>query len=192
MDKSKRKNKIKSIGASLKSLKKTELISEKYHDHLKSFLTPTLIQIFDRMKQSRKGHLSRESFPEELKAFAITLQFYSTKAYEYVRKTFLKALPHVSTIRSWYSSMDGSPGLSDPALQLIRQRVEEEYHKDNKVILAIMVDDMSIKKQLEYSDKERRFKGLVDVGTGAPEDPDEVPLATDGGDTPWRCRWLRH
>jgi len=39
------------------------------------------------MKTLAKNN-KRRVFPNELKTFAATLQFYSIKAYEYVRKTF--------------------------------------------------------------------------------------------------------
>ncbi|GLV43403.1 hypothetical protein CBL_21275, partial [Carabus blaptoides fortunei] len=49
-------------------------------------------------------------FPAELRTFALTLHFYSSSAYDYVRTTFGKCLPHPTTLRKWYSAVDGSPG----------------------------------------------------------------------------------
>jgi hypothetical protein len=37
-------------------------------------------------------------FTSEMRKFAITLQFYSSKAYDYVRKSFKNVLPHQKTI----------------------------------------------------------------------------------------------
>jgi len=42
------------------------------------------------------------NYPPEIQNFATSLHFYSPKAYEYVRETFMKILPHESTIRSWF------------------------------------------------------------------------------------------
>jgi hypothetical protein len=55
---------------------------------------------------------TRASYPEELKAFALMLSFYSMKAYNYVRETFQLALPHPSTIRQWYRGVNGRPGFT--------------------------------------------------------------------------------
>ncbi|CAL1295195.1 unnamed protein product [Larinioides sclopetarius] len=52
--------------------------------------------LFKRIQ--KKG--SKE-FPVELRAFALILSFYSSKAYEYVRKTFVNCLPHPVTLRKW-------------------------------------------------------------------------------------------
>lgn len=38
-----------------------------------------------------------------MRSFALTLHFHSARAYDYVRDKFNKNLPHVSTIRKWYS-----------------------------------------------------------------------------------------
>lgn len=50
-----------------------------------------MLQIMLTQKKSMK-------FSEELKSFATTLHYYSPSGYEYVRNTFLKCLPHVSTL----------------------------------------------------------------------------------------------
>jgi hypothetical protein len=54
----------------------------------------------------------REKYPPELRSFALTLRFYSAKAYNHVRKTFALALPHPATIPQWYSSVDGKPSFT--------------------------------------------------------------------------------
>jgi hypothetical protein len=56
---------------------------------------------------ARYGKKSRNKYPAELRSFAMTLQFYSPKAYEYVRKTFKfnHALPNQYVIRSWLSKI---------------------------------------------------------------------------------------
>lgn len=38
-------------------------------------------------------------YDEDVRAFALTLHFYSPRAYNYVREKFDKHLPHVATIR---------------------------------------------------------------------------------------------
>jgi len=142
MIKRKRKKilKMKDVLAKLKS---SGLISHEDAGQIQTMLTPTLNQIIERLRMSNlKG---TNTYPEvdilfllynpaiqilvffqELRAFAITLQFYSTKAYEFVRKTFLKCLPRVSTIRKWFSNVDGRPGFSEMALKLLRKKVEDE------------------------------------------------------------------
>jgi hypothetical protein len=93
-------------------------------------------------------------------------QFYSTRAYEFVRKKFLNALPHVATIRKWYSSLEGGPGFCTVAFTMLQQKVDEEKRRGKQVLLSVMIDDMSIKKKIDYDSKESKFVGFVDFGTG--------------------------
>jgi len=53
----------------------------------------SLREIVNRKLNGKKGKYS-----EELKKFAITLQFYSSKAYCFVRKQFTNVLPHPRTL----------------------------------------------------------------------------------------------
>ena len=65
-----------------------------------------LMQKIVNGKHSKKG----KKYPPQVKAFALTLQFYSTKAYEFVRKTFDFPLPCKSHIRKCYAKIDANPG----------------------------------------------------------------------------------
>lgn len=94
-----------------------------------------------------------------LRRFALTLQFYSSRAYNYVRKTWQNLLPHPSTLRQWYSTVNGSPGFSEEALQAIKRRNEH-----SPVYLNIIMDEMSIRSQTIFFNG--RFYGGVDLGTG--------------------------
>lgn len=58
-------------------------------------------------------------FTSDLRKFAITLQFYLSKAYDYVRKSFKNVLPHPKTITRWYKVVNGEPGFTDEAFELV-------------------------------------------------------------------------
>jgi hypothetical protein len=106
-----RKKKNTNLQSTLNSLKKDGTLESHSTDHLQGRLTPTLLQIFNRV-QRQKDRPSTAQYSPEIRVFASTLQFYSTRAYEYVREKFCKALPDVSTIRKWFSNIDGSPGVN--------------------------------------------------------------------------------
>lgn len=91
------------------------------------------------LKNYRTGTISREKYDETIRSFAMTLQFYSSKAYEYVRKTFNLALPSQSTIRSWYSNTICDPGFSQPAIE-----------KRHLTYCSLMLDEILIKKHIDY------------------------------------------
>ena len=99
----------------------------------------------------------RKAYPEELKAFALTLHFYSAKAHDFIRQTFHMALQHRTLIRSWYDRINGDPGFTQCALAALSAQVKEEASKDRKT-------------NCEYH-------GFVDVGNG--QQDDSAPLAKD-------------
>ena len=86
-------------------------------------------------------------------------------------KLFKLALPHPSTIRQWYSGINGEPGFTSEAFSALSLRASE----DKEVICSLMVDEMAIKKHIEWDGK--RFVGYVDIGTGV--DNDTAPVATE-------------
>ncbi|VVC29301.1 Transposase protein [Cinara cedri] len=65
----------------------------------------------------------------ELRTFAVTLHFYSSAAYNYERNLFNKTLPHSSTMRKWYTTVDGTPGFTEKSLKAVELKVNEMKKK---------------------------------------------------------------
>lgn len=110
-----------------------------------------------------------------MRSFALPLQFYSSKAYTYVRKMFKNLLPHPATLRKWYTVVNGNPGFTSEAFKAIELLV-----KDSKqpVVCNITIDEMAIRRQLSYFNG--KLYGCVDLGTGNIEnDQDNVQEATN-------------
>jgi hypothetical protein len=61
---------------------------------------------------------SKQPYSDDLRSFALTLHFYSPKAYDFVRSTFLLALPHPSTLRQWCSAVEGKPGFTRESFEV--------------------------------------------------------------------------
>ena len=91
------KKKVWSLKTVVKHLRQKHLISVGCKEILSQTFSGASLDLMKRMT-SGKGC----QYPPELKSFALTLQFYSAKAYEFVRRTFNLALPHQSQIRRWY------------------------------------------------------------------------------------------
>lgn len=83
---------------------------------------------------------SKAKYSPALRSFALTLNFYSAKAYEYVRSSFGNILPHPKTISQWYRTVDGKPGFTSEALKAIRLKVES----GERVIVNLVLDEMSM------------------------------------------------
>ena len=110
-----------------------------------------------------------------MKSFALTLQFYSTKAYEFVRKTFNVALPSQSQIRRWYDKVAADPGFTKPAFNALKVKAEDAKKNGKKLICSLMMDEMAIKKHVSRNGK--KFTGYVDLRNGINDD--SLPIAAD-------------
>lgn len=104
-------------------------------------------------------------YPDDLRSFAMTLQFYSPKAYEYVRETFNLCLPAQSVIRSWTSNVDCKPGYTTVCFDALKEKMES---CQSDILFNLVMDEMHIKKQLEFANNEAW--GYVDLGTDVSSD----------------------
>lgn len=87
--------------------------------------------------QQWKGH-SKKKYEPRLRSFALTLSFFSPRAYEFVRNTLMKSLPHARTITKWYTSIDGSPGFTQEALVALKMKQQESLSK-SRVVLCNLI-----------------------------------------------------
>ena len=168
------KSKLTSLKGVIKKLKQKNLISDNCQEQLDKSLSGVPKAIMDRLLSNKKG--KGHKYPPELKSFALTLQFYSSKAYEFVRQKLNLALPHQAHIRRWYAKVPAAPGFTQPAFVAIKAKVNEAREKGNSVVCALMLDEMAIRKQVSWDGKQ--FTGYVDLGNGTPDD-DSAPVAKD-------------
>lgn len=73
-------------------------------------------------------------------------------------------MPHPSTLRKWYGSVDGTPGFTTEALKALKIRVNIATEKKCKLVGALMIDEMMIREQIEL--RNGRETGRINYGTG--------------------------
>ena len=114
------------------------------------------------------GH--RYSF--KTKQSALTLHYYSPKAYDFVQK--LLVLPHPSSIRTWAASVDCEPGYLTNEINAISSVVEKKPSMSDVVLI---VDAMALHKGTMWDQKLKQYVGTVNYGPAVPEPPEQ--LATE-------------
>lgn len=151
----------------VKELREMKLLSERGLEVFEASFSPDMQQLLGRAidKTSNK-------YPPELRAFALTLHFYSPAAYEYVRAKFNNALPAQRTLREWYKAVNGEPGFTSEAFALLKNVTQG---RDEPLFAALMIDDMSIKKHVQLVGN--KVVGYVDLGTELSDD--SLPEATN-------------
>lgn len=103
----------------VKEIRERRLLSEEGSHVFTSVFSDDIQQLL-----SRAGNEQNGKYPPELRAFALTLHFYSPAAYEYVRSKFNEALPSQRTLRGWYKSIQGAPGFTAEAFSFLEKFAE--------------------------------------------------------------------
>ena len=155
--------KASSLSDVIQTLKDRKLLSVAVCEVLKDCSSKVPSQLIQRLLDNNlKPGIRKKLYQKELKAFAVTLQFYSSKAYNFVRNTFDLALPHENVIRRWYSSVKAEPGFTEESFLTLEAKVKEESYLGNEVIVALTFDEMSIRKWTHFDGT--KFIGCVDMG----------------------------
>lgn len=165
------KKKVTSLKQIISDCKKNNLLSTNALEHI-SHLGDVPSAIIKRAIRAVNAKTTpRTQIPEELRKFAFTLYFYSPKAYNYVRNTFHLALPNLSTIRSWKTGVSCVPGFTSAAFAALKRKSEEAKNNEKRIICSLMLDEMSIKKQIDYDGT--RVWGYTDIGINSPSEESE-------------------
>lgn len=106
-----------------------------------------------------------------MKQFAHTIYFYSPKAYNFLREYFV--LPNGRTIRKWLSSLNCDPGILTEVLEFLKTEVSSKKYLKN---CALIVDAMSIRKQIVWDHSEGKFMGNINYG-GITDINQEIPAS---------------
>jgi DNA transposase THAP9 len=165
---------MKNVKDLLAEMQKKQMITEHAEQNLlSSFDDSAFDRITRRMRSAAAGKL-KARYPIELRNFALSLHFYSAKAYDFVRSQFGNCLPHPKTLANWYSCIDGNPGFHDEIFAALRCMSESRI--GNQPICSLMMDEMAIRRQVEWDG--RRYVGYVDMGV-AVEDNSNLPVAKE-------------
>ncbi|KAM7294817.1 hypothetical protein ISCGN_024322 [Ixodes scapularis] len=100
---------------------------------------------------------NKNACTEDVRKFALTLHFYSAKAYSFLRKHV--KLPHPSTLRKWAAVVDARPGFTQQSFEKVAQEAQK-----GPLFVSLMVDEMGIKRQTDWDGKE--VVGYCDLGHG--------------------------
>lgn len=95
---------------------------------------------------------------------------------------FHNHLPHLRWIRNWLQAVDGSPGITVQALAAVENKAKEYNANGKQLLIALMADEMHIKKKIEWDDSQRKFSGFVtcrDDVSGEKQKDQGLPVASN-------------
>ena len=128
-----RNSKIKSMKQLINQLEKKMLTAKQEADLMHNSFDGIQLALFQNvMKNSRRASRGRR-YSDEVKEFAVTLQFYSAKAYDYVRK--ILPLPHPSLIQKWAQFINCEPGFLTEAFETLQKECESKLKLKRKIVV---------------------------------------------------------
>ncbi|XP_071042246.1 DNA transposase THAP9 isoform X3 [Parasteatoda tepidariorum] len=165
------KKKVTSLNILFSELQKKKLVDEDAI-HVLETVSSVNKEFLTRQLASASNQAKPKAYLSELRAFALTLHFYSPRAYEFVRKTFNLALPHQRTLARWYQRIDGEPGFTDECFHAVELKIKNTaYH----LYFSLVFDEMAIRQHVEFDGE--NFHGRVTLGQN--ENDDSLPLAKE-------------
>lgn len=168
-----RKNKkIATMKGLLQELKDRSYLNQEVHTWLEENFGGLKLDLIKNEIDNCGKNVHARRYSDALKQFALTLHFYSPKAYNFTRKVL--NLPNPSSLQQWRSSVDCEPGFLREVLLHLQREAEKE---NSKADCCILVDAMSIRKQTEWNHNKQQFEGFVNYG-GVVAEPDD-DLATE-------------
>lgn len=122
-------------------------------------------------KKSKFHH----NYSDEVKKFALTLLFYSPRAYKFIRKRC--TLPHPSRLHKYLSSKKCEPGVLTEVLDFLKDKILKGDDVSHLKNVALIFDAMAIRETRVYDPKLDKNVGYVNLGGIANDDSEQ--LATE-------------
>lgn len=114
---------------------------------------------------STSANLMRTPWVPEFKIFAMTLYYFSSLAYDHVRKFFNSCLPYPQLILVWFKKSDGNPGFSKEAFSTLANlsKISKSEKHGKNLLFSMVVGEMKLKTGIKFDEKGKIY-GWTDFG----------------------------
>ena len=149
------KQKAKTMDDVITKLKQEKIINAKEAEAMHLSFEDTQLNFLYNFRDNMKAAPSARRYTDEIKEFALTLHYYSPRAYKYVRSII--PLPNPSLVRKWSSSFKCEPGfIEDAFTSLSKQISNSPKNKD----CCLVADAMAIRKQMLWNPEKDKYSGF--------------------------------
>jgi len=182
------KQRAKTMSEVIKILQEKLIINSKEAESLQNTFESTHLDFLYNFKNNLGAKPSGRRYTDEIKEFALTLYYYSPKAYKYVRS--IVPLPNPSLIKKWSASFKCEPGFVEEAFTSLSKEIT---HTPSNKDCCLVIDAMSIRKQTIWNPQKDQYSGFVDLGGVIPNEQ-TTKLASEalvfllvGTRSHWKC-----
>lgn len=111
--------------------------------------------IHSRLNMTKSNTFNKYS--DEMKSFALSLYYYSGKAYVFLRNHI--PLPHPATLRRILATHKCNVGFMAELMEFLKVKAEKD-----EMNVALIFDAMAIKAGKQYDKRSDKYWGHVDLG----------------------------
>ena len=154
-----KEKKISSMKEMMSELQDKKLLTEDCANVLENNFSGMTREFLISELNNHEKRTRGKRYSDELKKFALTLHFYSPRAYNFMRSTF--SLPAPSSIANWTSSVNCEPGFFSDVFEYLEEKSQtDSTYKD----CALMFDGVHIKSGLHYNSSMGKYEGFMNFG----------------------------
>jgi hypothetical protein len=140
-------------------MKKKPLIKRSLEEELHKRFDGLKLSLLKNIISNSRGSPSNRRCSNSTKEFALTLNFYSPKAFKYIH--FIIPLSHPSLIRKWTRNANCQPGFLGESFAVLE--IEAKQNGENKDC-CVVLDAMAIRKQVQWEPANNKYSGFQDYG----------------------------
>ncbi|RXG60975.1 Transposable element P transposase [Armadillidium vulgare] len=142
--------------AAMKKVRKRKMTKDDVIKYCTKKLPLLSLEVF------KSNILQKQHYTESCKSISLSIYLKSPRAYRYLRKVL--KLPSVDTLKRYLNRVSIGPGLSNQLLMNF-SNVTSKLKEIDKIVV-LMIDEMNIKKNLQFNSKRQLIWGLEDFGEG--------------------------
>ena len=154
-----KEKKINSMKDTITNLKDKKLVNDDVANILQQNFSGLTREIISNKIHNNNVKPKGHRYNDEIKRFALTLHFYSPRAYNFLQP--ILSLPVASSISHWTSSVNCEPGLFEDVIQYLGKKKETD---ENFRYCALMIDAMAIKNSIIYDKTSGSYVGFSNYG----------------------------
>lgn len=109
---------------------------------------------------------SNNKYSPIVRSFCLGLHYHSPRAYEFLRNSFKKKLPHIATLRKWYanSQLFEEPGMNSTVSSKLKMLGSAKKGNGQELLVSLSCDEMHIRKHVQWNNSSKRLLGYATVG----------------------------
>lgn len=153
------KHKIENLNLVIKKLQQNGMIAHDAKEVLQNCFGSNNNLFFSIFKKVSSKKKVKGKYLEDIRKFAITLHYFSPRAYNYVRNVLKGALPHYKTLSKWYKTVNAEPGFTSESFEILKKR---NVNMQKNIYCSLVFDEMSLRQHVEWVND--KIYGLVNIG----------------------------